>query len=100
MRCCCRLQRCSHLPEDVGLRDQADVRGRTPLHYCVALEAHAVAHLLVSRGASRQALDQAGATPLDLAIARGRIHDERLLVRLSSIGLGSGHGPHPAPLTR
>jgi Arf-GAP with coiled-coil, ANK repeat and PH domain-containing protein len=62
-----------------------DTLGRAPLHYCMLLEAHQVARLLIKRGAQPHIRDHSGATPLDLAIQRGRIRDEELLVRLSSI---------------
>ena len=60
------------------------MRGRTPLHYSMLFEHNEIAQMLVKRGAPKTLADDRGQTPLDIAISRGRIHDEHLLVLLSS----------------
>ena len=61
-----------------------DIRGRTPLHYSMLFEHNELAQMLVKRGAPKALADHRGQTPLDAAIMRGRIHDENLLVLLST----------------
>lgn len=77
------MQQCSHSELGASLLHAQDVRGRTPLHYCMLYDRNGIAHALVRRGAPRDAQDCWGQTPLDVAINRGYIHDEQLLVLLS-----------------
>lgn len=77
------MQQCSHLPLSKDLLDAQDFNGRTPLMYCICFEAYGIARTLLRRGASRDITDVMGYRALDIAINRGRIHDEELLVLLS-----------------
>lgn len=78
------LQQCSHLPLSKDLLDARDINGRTPLMYCICFEAYGIARTLLRRGASRDIKDVMGNRALDIAINRGRMHDEQLLVLLSA----------------
>jgi len=78
------VQQCSHLTLSRDLLDAQDVHGRTPLMYCICFEAYGIARALLRRGASRDITDIMGHRALDIAINRGRIHDEELLVLLSA----------------
>ena len=79
----CSLQQCSHSDAGRAMLLAQDARGRTPLHYCMLYERNTIAHTLVRRGAPCEVRDARGQTPLDVAINRGYIHDEQLLVLLS-----------------
>lgn len=79
-----RVQQCSHSELGMQMLRAQDVRGRTPLHYAMLFEANDVAHVLLRRGALATVADIRGQTPLDVAIGRGRIHDEALLELLST----------------
>lgn len=81
----CAMQQCSHLPLSKDLLDAQDVYGRTPLMYCICFEAYDIARTLLRRGASRDVKDVMGNRALDIAINRGRILDEELLVLLSDL---------------
>jgi hypothetical protein len=46
-------------------------------------EGHAIASVVVQRGAAKCIVDRRGATPLDIAIGRGRLADEQLFLLLA-----------------
>jgi ankyrin repeat protein len=78
------LQQCSHSELGLLLLKGQDARGRTPLHYSMLYQRNDIAHVLVKGGAPKDVADAQGQTPLDVAISLGHIHDEKLLVRLST----------------
>lgn len=77
------VQACCHCREGEELLQARDAYGRTPLHYCLLYEAYYIARMLLRRGADKNVKDCAGQTALDIAIRRGRMQDEELLVLLS-----------------
>jgi ankyrin repeat protein len=77
------MQACCSSRESEALLQAQDLYGRTPLHYCLLYEAHSIARMLLRRGADKSITDCVGQTALDVAIQRGRMQDEELLVLLS-----------------
>jgi ankyrin repeat protein len=77
------VQQCSSLANSDAVINALDAFGRTPLHYCMLYEGHAIASVLVKRGAAKCIVDSRGATPLDIAIGRGRLADEHFFLLLA-----------------
>ncbi|KAI8476669.1 MAG: hypothetical protein J3K34DRAFT_455561 [Monoraphidium minutum] len=67
-----------------------DAHGRTALHYAVLWDCAEVAKLLMRRGGGggdselQRCRDSRGRTPMDIAMAKGRVTDEELFVLLST----------------
>lgn len=64
-----------------------DAHGRTPLHYAVLHDAGECAKVLMRRngagGELQRSRDSRGRTPMDLAMAKGRVTDEELFILLT-----------------
>jgi uncharacterized protein len=64
--------------------DHQDTDGNTPLHNAIQYDQRVVAKYLVNRGANLALANNAGQTPLSLAIALGRIDIEHMLRKLGA----------------
>ncbi|KAK4754330.1 hypothetical protein SAY87_002434 [Trapa incisa] len=60
-----------------------DFRGRTPVHHCISLRHHALAKILLKRGARPSIKDGEGQSALDRAMEMGAITDEELFILLA-----------------
>ncbi|GAX79042.1 hypothetical protein CEUSTIGMA_g6482.t1 [Chlamydomonas eustigma] len=60
-----------------------DQYGRTPLHYAIIMDCTQAAKALLRRGAKPSTRDLSGASPFDVAVAKGKVEDEELFLMLA-----------------